>query len=96
MTLFNHCSRLLQAVSMLFAYLWGVARRYYPITIVVGICLLGLIGWSVVTSINAPEVGPEIGKRAPDFVLQTLDGESVTLDDFRGRMVILNYWQYNK
>ena len=92
MRLFNHCFRLLQAVSMLFAYLWGVARRYYPITIVVGICLLGLIGWSVVTSINAPEVGSEIGKRAPDFVLQTLDGESVTLDDFRGRMVILNYW----
>jgi len=39
-----------------------------------------------------PEVGPEVGMRAPDFTLQTIDGESVTLSDFGGRVVLLNFW----
>jgi peroxiredoxin len=38
------------------------------------------------------EVGPEIGKRAPDFTLQTIDEQSVTLSDFRGKMVMLVFW----
>ena len=39
-----------------------------------------------------PEVGPEIGNLAPDFTLQTIDGQSVTLSDFRGKMVMLTFW----
>ena len=39
-----------------------------------------------------PEVGPEIGNLAPDFTLQTIDGQSVTLSDFRGKMVMLVFW----
>jgi peroxiredoxin len=38
------------------------------------------------------EVGPEIGNLAPDFTLQTIDGQSVTLSDFRGKMVMLVFW----
>jgi peroxiredoxin len=38
------------------------------------------------------EVGPEIGNLAPDFTLQTLDGKSVTLSDFRGKMLMLVFW----
>lgn len=30
--------------------------------------------------------------QAPDFTLQTLDGKSVSLKDFRGKYVILNFW----
>ena len=41
---------------------------------------------------TALQVGPEVGNRAPDFTLLTLDGERVTLSDFRGKMVILNFW----
>ena len=29
---------------------------------------------------------------APDFQLQTLDGQAVSLSDFRGRPVLLNFW----
>ena len=41
---------------------------------------------------NLIEVGSEIGNLAPDFTLQTIDGQSVTLSDFRGKMVMLTFW----
>ena len=39
-----------------------------------------------------PEVGLEIGNIAPDFTLQTIDGNTVTLSDFRGKIVMVNIW----
>jgi thiol-disulfide isomerase/thioredoxin len=36
--------------------------------------------------------GNAVGKMAPDFSLQTLDGKSVKLSDFRGKAVLLNFW----
>ncbi|NLI67182.1 MAG: redoxin domain-containing protein [Bacilli bacterium] len=36
--------------------------------------------------------GLEEGDMAPDFELQTLDGETVKLSDFRGEKVLLNFW----
>ncbi len=35
---------------------------------------------------------PEIGKPAPDFTLQTLQGETVTLSQYRGKPVLLVFW----
>ncbi|MFQ5536783.1 MAG: peroxiredoxin family protein [Gemmatimonadota bacterium] len=32
------------------------------------------------------------GARAPDFTAYTLDGEPRTLDDFRGKVILLNIW----
>lgn len=37
-------------------------------------------------------VGYARGNRAPDFTLRSLDGEAVSLSDFRGHMVILDFW----
>jgi peroxiredoxin len=42
------------------------------------------------------EVGPEVGKLAPDFTLPNLDGEQISLSGFRGKMVIVNFWQDNQ
>ncbi len=38
------------------------------------------------------ETKPEIGFLAPDFNLATLDGQSVRLEDLRGRPVVISYW----
>ena len=35
---------------------------------------------------------PRQGFRAPDFTLQTLDGETVTLSDLQGQAVLVNMW----
>ncbi|WP_226579023.1 TlpA family protein disulfide reductase [Halobacillus litoralis] len=40
---------------------------------------------------NAPE-GLKVGQEAPDFTLETLQGETVKLSDFKGKKVFLNYW----
>ncbi len=36
--------------------------------------------------------GPRVGATAPDFTLTTLDGGTLTLDQFRGKPVFLNFW----
>ncbi len=32
------------------------------------------------------------GKPAPDFTLKNLDGEEVSLSDYRGKIVLVNFW----
>lgn len=39
-----------------------------------------------------PAEGVEAGALAPDFSLKTLDGRTVTLSQFRGKVVFLNFW----
>ena len=38
------------------------------------------------------EVGHEVGQKAPDFMLTTVDGEQVTLDSLQGRPVVLYFF----
>ncbi len=35
---------------------------------------------------------PQVGFAAPDFSLETLDGETVNLSDLRGQAVLVNFW----
>jgi cytochrome c biogenesis protein CcmG, thiol:disulfide interchange protein DsbE len=35
---------------------------------------------------------PQVGEVASDFELRTIDGERVSLSDFRGQPVMLNFW----
>jgi len=37
-------------------------------------------------------IGTEIGNRAPDFTLRDINGNSVSLHDFKGKIVIVNLW----
>ncbi len=37
-------------------------------------------------------VGTQIGNLAPDFQLETLDGQSVSLSGLKGNPVLLNFW----
>ena len=38
------------------------------------------------------QVGPQVGETAPNFTLPDLEGQPRSLEDYRGRVVILNYW----
>lgn len=47
---------------------------------------------SVAASQNPLPPQPTTGHPAPDFTLTSLDGETVSLSDFRGRPVVVNFW----
>ncbi len=36
--------------------------------------------------------GLEVGQQAPDFTLNTLDEENLTLSEFQGQPVVINFW----
>jgi cytochrome c biogenesis protein CcmG/thiol:disulfide interchange protein DsbE len=36
--------------------------------------------------------GPQVGQPVPDFELPDLDGHAKRLSEFRGKVVVLNYW----
>ncbi|MFD1862227.1 peroxiredoxin family protein [Planococcus chinensis] len=40
----------------------------------------------------ATKEGLALGETAPDFELETLEGETAKLSDYRGKKVILNFW----
>ena len=37
-------------------------------------------------------LGPISGGRAPDFTLTTFEGERHTLSDYRGQIIVINFW----
>ena len=45
----------------------------------------------LVTGCSAPSVA-RVGEPAPDFRLENLDGQSISLSDFRGKPILLNFW----
>ncbi len=52
------------------------------------IALLALLAWGLRAQAGGPlEAGP-----APDFSLTTFGGETLTLSDLRGQVVIINFW----
>ncbi|MBN2500046.1 MAG: redoxin domain-containing protein [Anaerolineales bacterium] len=63
----------------------------------IGVLILGAawIGISAAPPGSTTQGGipaPQAGFQAPDFTLQTPDGESVTLSDLRGQVVLVNLW----
>lgn len=45
-----------------------------------------------VQSAEIPAGEPRVGYLAPDFTLQTIDGQTVQLSALRGKSVVINYW----
>lgn len=47
--------------------------------------------WTGQTEQQAPSA-PSVDRPAPDFTLPALDGGEVRLEDFRGKVVMVNFW----
>ena len=61
--------------------------------------LMGLLLWLALrpstpttTSAAPPSNGVEVGRPAPAFNLESLDGEQVALSDHLGEVVVVNFW----
>lgn len=72
-----------------------ISKRFFSILILLAL-ILGA-GWIWLSRIPAGgadsvESIPLRGHLAPDFTLQTLEGESLSLSDLRGKAVVLNFW----
>ena len=54
----------------------------------------GVAGKMIVVSAGGEEtpVGNEVGETAPDFTLRDLDGQTTSLSQFRGLVVLLDFW----
>jgi cytochrome c biogenesis protein CcmG, thiol:disulfide interchange protein DsbE len=64
--------------------------RYLELALWIGV--IGLLAWRF-----GPQVGAAFGLRAgsepaPDFVVETMAGDSVRLSDLRGQVVLVNFW----
>jgi len=69
--------------------MWGCENMGRRITIILAMMVGGLV--MVTGCQSSPEPVTE-GDLAPDFKLQDLDGETVSLSGLRGRPVLLNFW----
>jgi thiol-disulfide isomerase/thioredoxin len=56
------------------------------------VLLAAVLAATACSSTNTPEEGNTPGSMAPGFTLQSLDGSSISLSDFRSRPVLLNFW----
>jgi len=51
-----------------------------------------LLAIAVMTGCGLQAQAPKVGQRAPAFALASIDGDSVTLSQFRGQPVVLKFW----
>ena len=54
--------------------------------------ILGLILTTVLLVAGCSAQGSQVGELAPDFQLSNLEGQSISLSDFRGKPVLINFW----
>jgi cytochrome oxidase Cu insertion factor (SCO1/SenC/PrrC family) len=64
------------------------ATRRADVTVLFGILLIG----TVVAGCAHEAWALEIGKPAPDFTLPSTTGEKITLSQFRGKLVLIEFY----
>lgn len=68
-----------------------IARSSWTRAIVL-ILILIAVGYATMQTLAGNREAVEIGKKAPNFTLTNLQGETVQLSDYRGSGVLLNFW----
>jgi len=54
--------------------------------------VLALLLASVLLVSGCSSPSAQVGERAPDFQLSNLEGQPISLSDFRGNPILLNFW----
>lgn len=69
-------------------------KKKISIFLIAALLLGGLSVFYFQNSINEvqAEVGTEVGMQAPDFTLKNMNEQKVSLSDYRGQKVFLNFW----
>lgn len=76
------------------------------IGVIVAIVMFGILGYGYLSDTNGASLTENQSKQeksdsakedqekyeAPDFTLQTIKGEEVSLSDYRGKIVFINFW----
>ncbi len=72
-----------------------VPKAILPVILTVVLLLAGCFAGSELPdgeSPTAPVEGTQVGNLAPDFQLQNLDGQTISLGNLRGKPVLINFW----
>lgn len=75
-------------------YRWAGSHwmLFFSLTLFLAMGWITFTGWTAPVSENANIHAPQVGFLAPEFTLSSLDGEVVSLSDFHGKVVVLNFW----
>ena len=70
------------------------ARRWLLLTVVVAVAaLLALLFWGMLRGPSSDVGGAvPLNKPAPNFTVTTIDGKQLSINDLRGKTVVLNIW----
>lgn len=67
-------------------------NRNFVILAVISVLVLGMLIFAKSATHSASGAATGVGGGAPDFALNTPDGKTLHLSDFRGKAVVLNFW----
>src|SRR3979411_2828968 len=57
-----------------------------------GSLILSVVLTSSLIASSRAAVPTLVGKEAPDFVLKAMDGRNLRMSEFRGQVVLVNFW----
>ena len=67
------------------------SRRINTVPVII-VLLMAMVGWSVSNAWGMGSRVPAVGMEAEDFQLTDLDGQPHSLSQYRGKIVLLNFW----
>ncbi len=80
-----------EAIPKVHLSMLDMMKKNRTLTTILAAIVLGLLAWGAI-AIFIPKPGSNIGNIAPDFVMQLSDNKTSALSSFRGKNVIVVFW----
>lgn len=71
----------------------SLVRQHIIIAGLICVCLIALLAWGILGLSHTPKIGYEAGMQAPQFELQTIDGQTITSNDLLGNVSVIAFWR---